>query len=231
MRTLLASLFLLGVTPVTAQLIDVFNEEVMTGPLGGIPEGYSTYRIYARVLNSNDAVAAVVGFSGTGDANFHSVQIGSTAGDSLVWNTTFGGMTAQNVVPGIFGFFPDVEWDSFITLGRANNEDPGSDVWYLELPMASEFATSTFSPASGGMVAYGPNLGTEPGEELIWFVLPSEVNAYGQPPDNRVLLAQVTVPTGTLYYKLNLQVLDDCFDFRVRYVASLNTFRVGPLRS
>lgn len=192
-----------------AQLVDVIHEEVMTGPLGGIPAGYSTYRIYARVLNSNDAVVAVVGFSGTGDANFHSLQVGSTAGDSLVWNTTFGGMTAQNINPAIFGFFPDVEWDSFISIGRSNSLVPGGDVWYLELPAGADFAPSTFAPASGGLVAFGPSLGTQPGEELLWFVLPTEPNAYGQPPDNRVLLAQVTVPTGTLYYRLNLQILDD----------------------
>ncbi|MBL7944112.1 MAG: hypothetical protein JNM00_15180, partial [Flavobacteriales bacterium] len=43
------------------QLVDVFHSETATGGTGGIPAGYSTYRIYARLQDPTDRISAVFG--------------------------------------------------------------------------------------------------------------------------------------------------------------------------
>ena len=108
---------------VRAQLVGVINEAVFTGPLGAnYPSGYTTYRIYALLQDPTDRLSAVYG--STAPSPTHHLKMGSCQPNS-VWNTTFGGVVATAINCGFFAFFPESQWDSFVTVGRASSCSPG----------------------------------------------------------------------------------------------------------
>ncbi|MBL7941270.1 MAG: hypothetical protein JNM00_00790, partial [Flavobacteriales bacterium] len=60
LRCILAVFLVISGTA-NAQLVGVINESVATGALGGIPDGFTTYRIYALLQDPTDRMSAVFG--------------------------------------------------------------------------------------------------------------------------------------------------------------------------
>lgn len=190
-----------------AQLVDVIHEEVASsGGVGSIPPGYSTYRIYARLLDPTDRISAV--FGSTSPDPEHSLYIGSSSAGNAIWNSQFGVTLGENLNCELY-FFPDLAWDSFVTIGTLGTcfNCTGyfpypSDVFLISDP-ANLFQNS-FHPGSTGLA---PDLGVNDGA----FFVPNDgsCNGFGVGCDYRVLLAQVTVPTGTLEYRFNISIFDE----------------------
>ncbi len=189
-----------------AQLVAVFNEAVATGAVGTLPAGFTTYRIYARLQNPTDRMSAV--FGSTTPSPVHHLYIRSSAAGSQIWNSSFGGAVGPDVNCAFIGFFPDLSRDSWVTIGAQDAPaDPcpgcaGTQGQIFTISNPANMISGTFAAAP-----FGPDLLMVDG---AWF-LPNDGSCNGFPvgPDNRVLIAQVTVPTGTLEYALNISMFDE----------------------
>lgn len=192
---LLASVFACSLN---AQLVEVFTEVyyVDDGTISEYPEGATTHRIYASLADSDDVVTAVFANS----SNSNTLLLGGESGE--MWNTPFGGITGPDLNAAFFGVFPNAEYDSFVTIGRAHNMDPGGAITAFSTEPASAFTVALSS--SPGTDGYASNLEIVDG---TWFTTPDQVNAQGQGDDFRVLLAQITC-IGIPEYQLNLQMND-----------------------
>ena len=94
--------------------------ETHTGMVGTADlTGYTTYRLYATFTNEDDFLSAIFGIAGT------PLEITT---DTDFFQSDFGGTTGPQINPIVFDIFPDAEFDSFVTIGRANSADPGADI-------------------------------------------------------------------------------------------------------
>jgi hypothetical protein len=196
-------LLVLG-TGMDAQLEGVINEVIYTddGSIPGYPAGYSTYHIYALLADDQDVITSVFG-SSIGIS--HPLQIGSTE-PNAIWNAADGGNYGQSTDCALFTENPATAYDSYVTIGLSSaTNDDCPDCAGTE----SSTANVGFPPigSSFGDVPFGGDLNVTEG--IIFVLNDGNCNGHGQGTDHRVLLAQMTVPTGTLYYCLNLQVIDD----------------------
>lgn len=149
-------------------------------------EGLSTYRVYAECTNETDFVSAIFG-----DAEAP-LSIASPTG---FWQSYVGADFGSEVNPGLFAAIPDLEFDSWLTLGAEAIVQAGSGV--AEVGMTA--ALSNFN-SFGNLVLDSPNGGS-------WFVM------WGNPialagEDLRVLLAQLTVQS-SFEGVFNIQVFID----------------------
>jgi hypothetical protein len=179
----------------TAQLVGIEVEEFLVHPATPYPDGvnlngYTTFRIYAVMTNTDDFCSAVFGFGS--DAT----QINSTTG---FWQSAFGGLTADNLNPGFFPFIPSMQYDSFVTIGKLHAGDPGPQIFVAE--DANDPWIAPFN-AGGNIVMDGPIGGS-------WFI-PNLGPGPTQSPngyagaDLKVLIGQFTT-TGTLSGCINIQ--------------------------
>ncbi len=82
------------------------------GPLAGM----TTYRIYMDCVYPDDVVSSV-----SGDAIFPMDLTTTTS----FYQNALGSATPNAVNPLLFGFFPDLEYDSWVTIGISQQEpDP-----------------------------------------------------------------------------------------------------------
>lgn len=189
---------------INAQLVQVVNEVVMDEAAfyaanpgaapGAYPANGVTYRIYAEMNDGLDFLTSVYAVD-----NCYSLEIKT---GNRFWNTALGGNTGGDLNAGFFGFFPEIQWDSFVTIGRASNADPGAAISTVASNPSGYF-TSVGNAVNG--VPFGNDLILSDG---TWYALNGDVNGLGVGPNNRILIAQVTTD-GELSYKLNLQVLND----------------------
>ena len=196
---------LLGIlihTNASAQLIDVIVENYGTST-GTYPAGHTTYRVYARLQHSTDFLAAVYGVGGVEGDPLHSLMICDNVyeeGSTTCWNSPFGGVTGPNINPALCAIFAETCYDSFITIGRQNSISPGGVINVTTNPPGQFDLTFGNSNSTGFPVeitdgSWSPTLG--------------DVNGYPSGFDNRVLLMQVTCPTGTLEFQINLLVFNE----------------------
>lgn len=146
--------------------------------------GMTTYRIYALCEDSADVVSSVAG-----DDEFPS-YLHSTG---EVFQSTFGSAFAQDVNPMLFTALPELEYDSWLTIGIEGPAGTGEDaVMSVEGidPWISNFEET-------GTLAIQDSVGG------LWFVLNNPTNAVAG-SDLRVLLAQITT-NGTLTGSLLVQ--------------------------
>lgn len=160
-----------------AQMIGASVEvyEVHTGMVGSTDlTGYTTYRLFADLTNSTDFVSALFGIAGT------PLEINT---DTDFWQSDFGGTTGPQVNPLVFPTFPEAEFDSFITIGRANSQDPGAGI------------TATQDGSEPWVDAFNA------GEDIVidgtiggaWFTLSGEGSVNGVAGDDlKVLIGQFT---------------------------------------
>jgi hypothetical protein len=193
-----------------AQLDYIFHEEFHTG--SPLPEGYTCYRIFAKLSSPE---YNLVGVYGNED---NPMYIGSSLDGNYIFNHFFGGIYGQVLNCSFFDQFPEMEYDSFLTIGLAHSNGINCSEQYPP--------DCTFTPNHpvDSAIEIIPSLG-DPSEGLIGFnpdlyctncqILMSVDNAcqtFGIPPDNRVLIAQITVPTGTLEYAFNIVTNFGFFD-------------------
>ena len=200
--TLLVAFCCLG--SMNAQLVDVIVESIGTPtPAGLYPAGHTTYRVFARLQDPTDFMSAVYGIGAAPADPDHDLRILDNVlepGTTTSWNSPFGGVTGPDINPAFCGIFAETCFDSFLTIGRANSASPGNAINVLTTPaggfnstFANAFPVGTFCNVNDG----------------AWFALSGDVNGLPTGIDNRVLLMQVTCPTGQLEYQINVQVFDN----------------------
>ena len=152
--------------------------------------GSTTYRIYLETGSSMDFVSAVYTDGAAGE-----VQL--TTSTSFYMNE-FGGLTVNDINPGLFSFFPALEYDSYVTIGLDSEAEggessivlSGSDSWGPSFLAGNNLSIdASNAPAGSG-----------------WSVPAAAVNGYAG-DDQRVMLAQVTTDgelNGTLFVEFVL---------------------------
>jgi hypothetical protein len=70
--------------------------------------GMTTYRLYMNLANSDDFLSSIFGDSSG------PLSLSTTTG---FYNSEFGGTTAGAINPAFYGFFPDLQGDSWVTIG------------------------------------------------------------------------------------------------------------------
>ena len=146
-------------------------------------EGMKTYRLYANMTNPGDKLSAIFG-----DATAP-LTISSTTG---FYNSAVGGNFAQNINPLFFGLAPQVEFDSWLTIGFAPEMGAPGDVSNIGLTNA----LNAFN--AGGDFILDDTFGGS------WFVLVTD--AYAAAGDDlQILVAQLTT-SGVISGVLNAQV-------------------------
>lgn len=155
------------------------------------PEGAVTYRIYAELGSPTDFVTSVNSISGCYPMNIEA--------NGRIWNTPLGGITAEEINASLMEFAPELEFDSFVTIGRENSSSPGASTSAVATEPSNYFGL----PNAWNTSDWGPDMNLTDG---VWFVTTENVSGFPQGPNNRVLLAQVTTDDA-LSYDLNLQVI------------------------
>lgn len=186
----------------SSQLVEV-NHELFyedDGSIPGYPLGFATWRIYADLEDPADFLVAV--YANSNDE----LILGSNTSNNF--NHALGGITGDQLNALLFGVFPNYEYDSFVTIGRASSADPGGFISaFSTLPNDSLF--QTHFDTGGPVDEFDANLEMQDG---AWFTPIGNVNGYGidqgGPGPYRVLLAQVTT-NGILEYRLNIQMHDE----------------------
>jgi hypothetical protein len=185
-----------------AQLVDVIVEPFGTST-GTYPAGHTTYRVYARLTDPTDFLSAVYGIGAAPADPDHNLQILNNMvepGSTTCWNSAFGGVTGPDINPAFCGVFAETCFDSFITIGRANSTSPGNAINVLTTP------SGLFNPTFGNAATVGAACDINDG---AWFALNGDVNGLPTGVDNRVLIMQITCPTGELEYQINIQLFDN----------------------
>jgi hypothetical protein len=160
----------------------------------GALAGMTTYRISIQCANATDFVSAVAGY------NDNPTRILTT---TEFYQNELGGATPNGVFPLLYPTFPDLEYDSWVTIGL----DQAPDV------TAGEAAINTVQNTDHPWIAdFDPGLG-QPGANIImqdpvggsWFSLIGDSNGYANTAEQQVLLAQLTTD-GVLSGQLFVQV-------------------------
>lgn len=143
------------------------------GSIAGL-EGHSTYRVYADFTSPDDVVSAFFGDAAT------PLTLTSETG---FWQSPAGGDFATSINAGLFGVLPDLEYDSWLTIGAENSSEAESGISQVGMSAAlGEFN------AGGNFELNTPNGGS-------WFVTFGNTNAIAG-DDNKVLVAQLTTDSG-----------------------------------
>lgn len=163
--------------------------EVVAIHTEGALAGMSTYRLYATLPGPADIVTTVFG-----DAE-HPTSLQTT---TAFYQSPLGGQFPCANNPILFASFPELEWDSWLTIGVDGppNSGLGQDCPQVVMSTGSPFMTE-FENGNGFTI--DDAIGS------AWFMVPSFTN--GLPDaDGRVLLAQVTTD-GDLSGVFYMQVL------------------------
>jgi hypothetical protein len=159
-----------------AQLTGISVEEYQVHSTTGIAEldGMVTYRVYIDCTTSLDEVSAVYG-----DAT-SPLTLTSTAG---FYQDAFGEPFGWSINPALFGAFPSLEYDSWVTIGAENNVIIGTH---------NTVSMDMSSFESGG------NLIIDQANGGSWFTLFGDAAAQAG-DDLKVLIAQLTIPAGSAF--------------------------------
>jgi len=163
------------------------NVEVVAQHTSGELAGMTTYRVYAVTANANDFVSAV-----SGDNNYPT-QVNSTSG---FYQHMFGQAVASDLNANLIAFFPNLAYDSWVTIGLTGPAAPG------------QVGVSTQdSPANNWVDVFeaGGNINISDAIGGAWYILTGASNGIAG-DDHKVLLGQFTT-AGTLSGQLYVQVL------------------------
>jgi hypothetical protein len=189
--------FFVGLSAAFSQGTTFLIEEYMVHDgVNGVAElaGQKTYRFYLQLNDPDDFVSAIYG----GDQAPLELSL-----DAPMFNSVFAtGPTAGGIIPLVESYFPEVAYDSWVTIGLENAPNGGGEVDVSSLqsdaqPFLQNFVAGSSSDGEGFVVD----------DELggAWYLLSGAANGYAG-DDLRVLVMQVTtagVPTGAL----NAQVI------------------------
>lgn len=165
-------------SPVTGMSIETVAYNDDAAPL---MDGYTTHRIYAY-LEAGARLDAVYG-NAAGALSIY------TSDGSGFYQNVLGGDNSLQINPGLFGFFPSVEYDSFVTIGLLDSTDNALLVAGFE---------------DGGGWGDFNNAGMLATSNGSWLVTPAD--SQGDPVDGRVLIGQFTTNSGVeVLGQVNLQ--------------------------
>ena len=170
----------------------------------GILAGFTTYRVYLNCVNETDFLSSCSGGSE------YPFILNSSSG-SWYNNGFNSGWNADNLNPILFGFFPELQFDSYLTIGR---DGPGAapelnTVWGPNNP------TSEFRPEPGNASSepsFGSNFTVDDSVGGTWFaifpnngVADADINPAFAGEDLKILVMQITTE-GTLSGQIRMQV-------------------------
>ena len=163
------------------------NVEVVAQHTSGELAGMTTYRVYAVTANANDFVSAV-----SGDNSFPT-QVNSTSG---FYQHMFGQAVASDLNTNLIAFFPNLAYDSWVTIGLTGPAAPGQIGISTQDSPANNWV-DVFE--AGGDINISDPIGG------AWYILTGASNGIAG-DDHKVLLGQFTT-AGTLSGQMYVQVL------------------------
>jgi hypothetical protein len=140
--------------------------------------GTSTYRVYANFTNSFDQVTAVYGQEDS------PLYINTT---TSFYQNASAGFTSNSIDPATFPFDPELEYDSWVTIGAENGPNGTDELGINSAPFEAGGNLDISDPVGGA-----------------WYVLPDAEPAAFPDGSGRVLLAQLTTD-GFVDLVFNLQ--------------------------
>ena len=173
---------------------------------GAIPEleGHTTYRIYAELNSPYDFLSAV-----TGNGLF---PLALECENGAIYNSSFGADFADQINPLLYDFFPELEFDSWFTIG---SESSDTETFVLSVGDSFSDAMSSFNAGEGFLIndaigggwfnTFDCSISNSYSPEQSELELCAQGNSAFAGEDNRVLLAQITT-NGTISGVFNLQV-------------------------
>ena len=172
--------------------------ETVTAHSGGALDGQTTYRLYMNMQNAADYMSSC-----SGDAD-NPMILNSSSG-SWYNDAANTGWNAQGINPVFFAFFPDLAYDSFLTIGAEDASTPAA-----QQPSAVWGATDATVEFVGGP---GSNVVVDDATGGAWYTpfpgsdqADSHVAFAGE--DLRVLVAQFTT-AGTMSGQIQVQVFQN----------------------
>ena len=166
-----------------------YGVDVEEVAVNGIP-GYNTYRVYITTPNATDKVSAVTGQS-------ENPMFIETTGD--FYQHPNGGVFPNGINPILFGFIPEIQYDSWFTIGIDGVPNTALGQGSVQgLPEPQPWSAS-FEAGNGFVI-----------DDIIgsgWFVNPDVTNGIAG-DDHRVLLAQLTT-NGELNGQIYVQVFPE----------------------
>lgn len=179
----------------SAQEVGVSIELVYAddGSMANFPEGYSTWHIYAVLPGTDDFLSGVYAAMGEDPLSIETT--------GLIWNSGVGSTSGANINPVLYDDYPELQYDSWITVGESEMGGTGEVQYISLLPTFSAFE-DTFGVGDGTDFTTGDFYL----EDGMWF------NIIGDPDgtagdDNKVLIAQVTT-NGDISVCMNFQVFE-----------------------
>ena len=158
-------------------------------------EGMTTYRLYLNMLNPTDYLSACSG----SEENPWILESTSTP----AWYNTpsVSELFADAINPAFFDAFPNLEYDSWLTIGASSAED-GMDISNVADPIYDAFAA----------FENGENINSNSPVGNLWFALYPGLEELGDAgfagEDLKVLVAQITT-SGTLSGSLYVQIFPE----------------------
>lgn len=144
--------------------------------------GFTTYRVYLDCVNPTDFLGAC---GGDGD---NPLNISSTSG--TWYNAPFSSCTAGNINPLLFDLLPELEFDSFLTIGSDNSSESAPSYVSGEEDICEEFIGSGALDES----SFGNNFVVDDQIGFYWFhpfTFDVQHPAYAG-DDLKVLILQIT---------------------------------------
>jgi hypothetical protein len=159
--------------------------EHTTGDLAGM----TTYRVYATLAAEGDFLSSV-----SGEGAF-STQLRTT---TSFYQHDFGGATPNTISALLYPVYPDLEYDSWVTIGLESMPDlvAGEGMVNIAEPGGDTWASTVFE--GGGDIVINSSYGG------AWYALNGDSNGLAD-EDGRVLVAQLTTD-GSVNGQLFLQV-------------------------
>ena len=183
MRINLLFLFLLGaLSHLVAGVVSLESEVYTTSEFG------TTHRLYVTFDGPGDELIAIYGTVGANENSPLSVV--STA---PFFNSPLGSNLGQVINPLFFSSFPEVEYDSWFTIGSSDSNGTGG---VQSVGMESYFAAFNNDEAGGFTV--------DTFTGASWFIIPGSSADAVAGEDNRVLIAQLTT-NGIVDVIINVQ--------------------------
>ena len=145
-----------------------------------------THRLYVTFDSSGDELVAIYGTVGENENSPLSVL-----SSAPIFNSTLGTNFGEGINPLFFGAFPEVEFDSWFTIGTSDNSGSGGvnsvgmESYLADFNNGDGFTVESFTGAS-------------------WFVIPGASADAIAGDDNRVLIAQLTT-NGVVDVVINVQ--------------------------
>ena len=144
--------------------------------------GMTTYRYYVKCANPADFVSAV-----SGDASNPMAVTTTTS----FFHDALGGVTPNGINPPLFGTFPNLQYDSWVTIGLSSAPQATAGEADVSILQSTENPWYTnFDPgfgAAGGDIVIDDTVGG------TWFSLNGDANGIAaNSDDNQVLIAQLT---------------------------------------